>query len=36
MGLNLNDPTKRYFDIQMIETHVASGGVTLDSKTVNL
>lgn len=36
MGLDITDKTKRYFDIQMIETHVGAGGVVLGTKTIDL
>lgn len=36
MGINLNDPYKRYFDVQIIDTHVGAGGVVLDTKTIDL
>lgn len=36
MGLDITDPTKRYFDIQLVETHGAAGGVVLQTNTINL
>lgn len=36
VGFNLNDPAERYFDIQVIETHIGSGAVPLGSRVVNL
>lgn len=36
MGVNLNDPNLRYFDVQIIDTHVGAGGVILDTNVVDL
>lgn len=36
MGLDITDPTKRYFDIQIVETHGGAGGVVFETNTINL
>ncbi len=36
MGIDLNDPTRRYFNIQIVDTHVGAGGVILGTNFVDL
>lgn len=36
MGLDITDASKRYFDIQLVETHMGAGGVLLGTNTIDL
>jgi len=36
MGINLNDPNVRYFDINMISYRNGMGGTPISNETVNL